>query len=98
MTRLVFSPRALLNMERSTDFLLEMGEAQAARDTIPVLLRGLSILAEHPMIGHKVEASLRELVISRGRSGYVALYDYEPKRDVVIVQAIRHQREEGYGE
>ena len=98
MTRLVLAPCALNDMERLTDFLLEGDEAQAARDTIPVLLRGLAILAEHPMIGHKVEADLRELVISRGRSGYVALYDYEPKRDTVIVQAIRHQREGGYGD
>ncbi|MDD4882133.1 MAG: type II toxin-antitoxin system RelE/ParE family toxin [Gallionellaceae bacterium] len=98
MMRLVFSPRALQDMERLTDFLLEADEPQAARETIPILLRGLAILAEHPLIGHKVEAGLRELVISRGRTGYLALYDYDPKRDTVIVQAIRHQREGGYGE
>lgn len=63
-----------------------------------MLLRGLAILAEHPMIGHKVEAGLREMVKSRGLTGYVALYDYDPIRDVVIIQAVRHQREGGYGE
>lgn len=50
------------------------------------------------MIGHKVEAGLREMVKSRGLTGYVALYDYDPIRDVVIIQAVRHQREGGYGE
>lgn len=98
MTRLAFSPRALRNLERLADFLLEGGDAQAAKETVPTLLRGLAILKEHPLIGHKVEEGLRELVIARGRSGYVALYDYDAKKNTVIVQAVRHQREGGYGD
>jgi hypothetical protein len=43
-----------------------------------------------------VERDLRELVISYGRTGYVALYDYSPARDRVRVLAIRHQRELDY--
>jgi plasmid stabilization system protein ParE len=39
---------------------------------------------------------MRELVISRGRTGYLALYDYEEKSDAVLILAIRHQREAGY--
>jgi plasmid stabilization system protein ParE len=39
---------------------------------------------------------LRELVISRGRTGYVALYSFEEDQDAVLVLAIRHQREAGY--
>jgi plasmid stabilization system protein ParE len=39
---------------------------------------------------------LRELVISFGDSGYVALYRYDPVDDVVFVLAFRHQREAGY--
>ncbi len=30
---------------------------------------------------------------SRGRSGYVALYRYDPAADTAVVLAIRHQRE-----
>jgi hypothetical protein len=41
---------------------------------------------------------LRELVISRGRSGYVALYDYDVMTDTALVLAIRHQREGGYSD
>ncbi len=55
------------------------------------------MLREHPLIGRKVDHDLRELVISRGLTGYVALYDYDAGRDVVIVLAVRHQREGGYG-
>jgi plasmid stabilization system protein ParE len=35
-------------------------------------------------------------LISRGRTGYVALYRHEPIADAVLVLAIRHQRELGY--
>jgi toxin ParE1/3/4 len=98
MPRLVFSPQAQRNMERLTEFLLEGGDVRAARETLPTLLRGLAILKEHPLIGPKVEEGLRELVISRGKTGYVALYDYDAARNMVIVQAVRHQREGGYGD
>lgn len=38
---------------------------------------------------------MRELVISRGKTGYIALYRYDEIRDVARVLAIRHQRELG---
>jgi plasmid stabilization system protein ParE len=44
------------------------------------------------------ESNLRELVISFGSSGYVALYRHEPADDAVYVLAFRHQREAGYVE
>jgi hypothetical protein len=36
------------------------------------------------------------LVISRGRTGYLALYRFLPLLDRVLVVALRHQRESGY--
>jgi hypothetical protein len=39
---------------------------------------------------------LRELVISFGDSGYIALYRYEPATDTVYVLVFRHQKEAGY--
>jgi plasmid stabilization system protein ParE len=39
---------------------------------------------------------MRELVISHGESGYVALYEHAPAEDLVRIVAIRHQREAGY--
>jgi plasmid stabilization system protein ParE len=95
MTRLVLAPRALLDMERLVLFLRE-NDAAVALDAVPTLMRGLAILNEHPLDGRKVEAGLRELVIARGKSGYVALYDFDVTHDTAIVQAIRHQREQGY--
>jgi plasmid stabilization system protein ParE len=53
-------------------------------------------LARHPFIGRQVEDGLRELVISQGKTGYVALYSVEAEYDAVLVLAIRHQREAGW--
>ena len=51
------------------------------------------MLAQHPYVGRRVEREVRELVISFGRSGYIALYRYLPVKDEVRVLALRHQRE-----
>lgn len=95
MTRLVFAPGALRDIERLTDFLIEQ-DAYAAGATARILIEGLGILKQHPLIGREAEAGLRELVISRGRSGYVALYRFDVATDTALVLAIRHQREGGY--
>jgi plasmid stabilization system protein ParE len=53
-------------------------------------------LVQHPEIGRKVHFGQRELVISRGRTGYLALYRFLPSIDRILVLALRHQRESGY--
>lgn len=95
MTRLVFAPRALLDIERLSDFLLEQHPA-AASPTMAILIDGLKVLQLHPLAGRIVERGYRELLISRGRSGYLALYRYDVVQDTAIILAIRHQREEDY--
>lgn len=92
MARLVFAPRALRDLEHIAGFLLEQSPADAAA-TAPLISSALVVLKQHPMIGRPVEAGLRELLISRGRSGYVALYRYDPAADTAVVLAIRPQRE-----
>ena len=44
------------------------------------------------------EGGLRELIISRRRSGYLARYELDDARDLVLVARIRHQWESGYAE
>ena len=58
---------------------------------------GVMIPERHPAIGRPVERGLRELIISHGATGYLALYEFKQVRDLVIVLKIRHQREFGYG-
>jgi len=43
-----------------------------------------------------VKGDLRELVISFGETGYIALYRFVVQKDEVRVLALRHQREIGY--
>lgn len=97
MTRLVFTPRALQDAERLADFLLESDPAAASK-TVSLLLDGLRILKRHPLIGRPAERGYRELLISRGRTGYVALYQYRVDIDTALILAIRHQRESGFPE
>ena len=95
MTELVYTEQALLDLERLSDFLLET-DPQAAKDTTTLIFDALEILQQHPEIGRKVHFGQRELVISRGRTGYLALYRFLPHIDRILVLALRHQRESGY--
>jgi plasmid stabilization system protein ParE len=95
LARLIYAESALTDLERLTEFLLA-SDPGAAVPTVDLIREAVSVLARHPLIGRQVDDPLRELVISRGRSGYVALYSLERVEDVVLVLAIRHQREAGY--
>lgn len=95
MARLIYSVRALDDLERLTDFLLD-ADPQAAMATVDLIAEAVEVLANHPLLGRSVEAGLRELIISRGRTGYVALYSYEAAKDTALILALRHQREVGF--
>jgi plasmid stabilization system protein ParE len=96
MTTLSLSRRALNDLERFVDFELERGAD--AGPALALITHAVEVLRRHPFIGRPVAHGLRELVISRGASGYVALYEFLEARDEVIVHALRHQREAGYAE
>ena len=91
----MFAPRALDDLDRLADVLLEQSQ-RAARETGPLIIDGLQALKRHPLLGRPVEEGLRELLISRGRSGYIALYRYDPAADTVLVLRVSHQREGGF--
>lgn len=55
----------------------------------------LDLLPGNPFAGRKVDSPfVRELIISFGKTGYVALYEVGP--DEITVSAIRHQLESDY--
>ena len=95
MTRWLVSVDAAQDLEELVDFL-RTHQADYAAETIDLILNALTILEQHPEIGHLVQNHFRELIISRGKTGYVALYEYDEAADMVLVLAIRHQREAGY--
>ncbi|TMH81225.1 MAG: type II toxin-antitoxin system RelE/ParE family toxin [Betaproteobacteria bacterium] len=95
MASVSYAQPALADLERLCDLLAE-SDPHAASQTIDLVFEAVAILERHPLVGHPAEADLRELVISRGKSGYIALYRYDDARDRVLVLAVRHQREAGY--
>jgi len=92
-----FSNAAIADLERLARFLRE-AHPEHADATAGLIEEGLGILQQHPLIGRPTEAGLHELLISRGRSGYVALHEYRASTDQVLVHRIRHQREAGLEE
>ncbi len=95
MAEVVYSARCLQDIERAFQFLRDENPA-AAVAAVAAIQSAVENLRAHPLIGRRVEGELRELVISYGRTGYVALYRFVIGRDEVRILALRHQRELGY--
>jgi len=91
----IYSTPALSHLERAFESLA--GEnPDAAVAAAPAIRTAVESLAAHPLLGRRVQGDIRELVISFGRTGYIALYRFVVPRDEVRVLAIRHQREIGF--
>lgn len=95
MARIVLAPRIQDDVERIFNFLFEHAPDSAA-NRIAAIISAIDILETSPRIGRPADGGKRELVISTGASGYIALYQYVPELDTVFVLAIRSQREAGY--
>ena len=97
MARVQITVRALADLERLFDFLAEHNP-KLARERMLSVRRALELLADHPLLGRQAEDGRRELILSRGRFGYVAKYRWVPAEDVILILALRHQLEAGYKE
>ena len=97
MVSLLYSEHSVEDLRRLAEFLVADDPSAAVR-TAELIGRGLEILETHPLIGRAVPGGLRELIVSHGRTGYIALYEYHPTLDRIIVHAVRHQREAGFEE
>lgn len=95
MSRSVLAAAAAEDLERPVGFLLERLPEQAVQ-SVDTTTDALNILEQHPRIGRPLAPALRELVISRGKTGYLALYEYDEVADLAIGLAVRHQRERDY--
>jgi plasmid stabilization system protein ParE len=87
--------RALTDLERLFDFIAAENP-QKAREQILSVRKAFELLADHPLLGRSAEAGRRELILSRGRYGYVAKYRWLPAEDIILILAVRHQLEAGY--
>ena len=95
MARIELAPEIGEDFDRILEHLFQYEVADAAY-RIEEILQAMSVLEHNPMIGWRVQADLRELIIGKQSRGYVALYHSIPEIDIVFVLAIRSQREAGY--
>jgi plasmid stabilization system protein ParE len=95
MSRLIWSPAALADVQRIYRFLATKN-ALAATEAVKAIRQSVKILEQHPDIGRPIEEmepEYREWPISFG-SGYVALYRFDGQSAIIV--ALRHQKEVGY--
>ena len=89
---------ALVIVNKRTELHLARFE-DAQPGSRAVIQDAVLLLERHPLIGPCVPNSntdRRRLVISHGKTGYVALYRYDRANDTVFILAVRHQREAGF--
>jgi plasmid stabilization system protein ParE len=92
-----FTPSAAKDLQRLFDFLAER-DLKAARRARSAIAKGIDFLRTFPFSCRKASTEhplLRELIISFGANGYVALFEIEDHQTVTVL-AIRHQREEDF--
>lgn len=95
MAQVRVTERALADLERLFDFIASE-DPRKAREQLLSVRKAFELLADHPLLGRAAENGRRELILSRGRYGYIAKYRWIPAEDVVLILVVRHQREAGY--
>lgn len=91
MPRVIITEGAAEGLERCRKFLAAKVR-EAARQAGQVIEQQFLLLETTPDIGRPLPEmpALRELVITFGDSGYVALYRHEPADNAVYILAFRH--------
>jgi plasmid stabilization system protein ParE len=95
MARIEFAPEVADDFDRIFDHLAQF-DPQRAAARIEEIVRAIDALEVNPHIGQPAAGGERELVIGRGSSGDVALYRGLDQLDLVLILAVRSQREAGY--
>ena len=90
-----YANNAFEDIERLNEFLAQQ-ESPMKSQLAAFIPKAVTILAIQPGIGRPVSESQRELIIHRGRSGYLARYRYDREQQTVTVLRIRHHNESGY--
>jgi len=82
-------------VERAFEFLRKENP-EAALAAAQAIRSAIDSLGAHPLLGRRIHGDIRELVISYGATGYIALYRFLVPQDEIRILAIRHQREIGF--
>ncbi len=96
---IAFSETAKEDLERLHGFYLETDVALADR-ALDTILSAFETLQRHPYICRKADGGTlgpqwRELLISFGATGYVALFEIQSE-SAILIAAVRSQRESDY--
>ena len=95
MPRVIWSPAALLDVQRLYRFLAPQN-IDAAKQAVKALRKGVKVLQLQSGIGRPIDdmpEEFREWIIDFGDSGYVARYRIDS--EVVMILAVRSQKEVG---
>lgn len=95
--RVRYTRAARDDLKRLYGFLLER-DITAAERALVAIDKAVDVLRLFPFTCRKADPEnpfLRELLVSFGESGYVALYEIGDDQTVTIL-AVRHQREDDY--
>lgn len=92
-----FTKTAREDLKRLYRFLVKQ-DIHAANHALGAINKAMVLLETFPFTCRKAKADspfLRELIITFGANGYVALFDIE-ENNIVTILAVRHQREDDY--
>ncbi|MDO9394201.1 MAG: type II toxin-antitoxin system RelE/ParE family toxin [Methylotenera sp.] len=92
-----FTKAASEDLKRLYSFLVEQ-DIHAANHALDAINKAMGLLETFPFTCRKAKADnpfLRELIITFGANGYVALFEIE-ENNIVTILAVRHQREDDY--
>jgi plasmid stabilization system protein ParE len=95
--RVRYTKSAKEDLLRLYQFLLKK-DLESAHNALESINKSIDLLQSFPFTCRKASPDnpfLREMVISFGGGGYVALFEIEDENTVTIL-AVRHQREEDY--
>lgn len=96
MPQLIWSPQALLDVQRLYRFLAPKN-LEAAKRAVTAIRQGVNVLSAQPGMGKPVENmadEFRDWIIDFGDSGYVARYRVDGQHLIILV--VRHQKEAGF--
>lgn len=95
MNEVVYATRAVSDLET---LIGGVSGAPQAKQAVKRISEAVGVLSAHPLIGRLCEEGLRELVISHGETGFVALYRYLQAEEAILVLAVRSHDEAGYAD
>ena len=95
MPRIIWSPTALLDIQRLYRFLAPKN-IEAAKRAVRAIRLEVKLLEQQPELGRPVDDmgdEYRDWIIDFGESGYVARYRFAS--NAVSILTVRHQKEVG---